>query len=63
MAGPNLLGSRYSDASKVLRVDADLKGLPEPLVDADRAHVAQAHQQLACARSVVCTGALQVRVA
>jgi hypothetical protein len=36
-----------SDGSRVLRVDADLKGLPEPLVDAKHGHVAQAHQQLA----------------
>jgi hypothetical protein len=27
----------------VLKVDADLKGLPEPLVDAEHGHVAQAH--------------------
>jgi hypothetical protein len=33
-------------------VDADLKGLPVPLADAEHGHVAQAHQQLACARSV-----------
>jgi len=32
---------------QALRVDADLKGLPEPLVDAEHRHVAQAHQQLA----------------
>jgi hypothetical protein len=25
---------------RVLRVDADLKGLPEPLVDAEQGHVA-----------------------
>ena len=36
----------------VLKVDADLIGLPEPLVDAEHGHVAQAHQQLARARSV-----------
>ena len=35
----NLLGSRYSDGSRMLRVDADLKGLPEPLVDAGHDHV------------------------
>ena len=35
-----------------MKVDADLIGLPEPLVDAYPGHVAQAHQQLARARSV-----------
>jgi hypothetical protein len=36
----------------VLKVDADLIGLPELLVDAEHGHVAQAHQQPARARSV-----------
>jgi hypothetical protein len=45
-------------------VDADLKGLPEPLADAEHGHVARkptctSHVRVAS----VCTGALQVRVA
>jgi hypothetical protein len=36
----------------MLKVETDFIGLPEPLVDAEHGHVAQAHQQLARARSV-----------
>jgi hypothetical protein len=43
----NLVGSRWIDGSRVLRVDAELEGLPESPVDAENGHVVQAHQQLA----------------
>jgi hypothetical protein len=49
--GTCLLGIA-TERSRVLRVDADLRGLPEPLFDAEHGYFAQAHQQLACARSV-----------
>jgi hypothetical protein len=60
MGGP--FGDRDRDGSRVLRVDADLKGLSEPLVDAEHGHVAKPTSRSHLRATSVCTGVLRVRV-